>query len=210
MSLRLFPSETRSLDLLTSLAAALRDAITTDAELLGAAEEDRRTLASRLTSLETRADDLHYALLTHLRSSFVNPLPREDLYEFSRQLHSAVSFVVAAGPTLQPAHDSAGAGAGADDPVPELLEIMSRQVDLARQALAGLGKLESIEDTWLDLVRLDARSRRAHRTWMLHLADLPKASTALARQVPAAELGRAAAALRGFADQLGHVLVKES
>lgn len=210
MSLRLFPSETRSLDLLTSLASVLQDAITTDAELLGAAEDERRTLAARLDALELKANDLHYALLTHLRSSFVNPLPREDLYDFSRLLQTATSAVVAAGPLLRPAYDTAGATSGSDDPVPEVLEVMERQVDLARTALAGLGRLESIEDTWLDMLRLDSRARRAHREWLLRLADLPKASTALRRRVPATELERAASALRSFADQLGHVLVKES
>lgn len=204
MSLRLFPSETRSLELLTSLADVLRESLAADSELLATDSDGERGLLARLESLELKASDLHYALLTHLRTSFVNPLPREDLYAFSRLLHSAVSSVAGAGPLLQLA------GAARSDRVPELLEILGRQADLSRTALAGLGKLESLEDTWLDLLRLASRARRTQQAWLLELADVQKFSNVVRQEVLALDLDRAAEALLGFADHLGHVLVKES
>jgi hypothetical protein len=203
--LRFFPSETRSLELLTSLAGILEESIDITARLLGPDRPDPEL--RRLEALELQAGDLHYALLTHLRSSFVNVLPREDLYDFSRELHTAVSAMTDAGPLLAEAF---GPKVSPSERLPELLEILSQQATLARTALSGLGKLESLEDAWLDLLRLGSRARKAHRDWLLEIADLPKAATSLRRQVLAGELARASSALTGFADRLGHVLVKES
>jgi uncharacterized protein Yka (UPF0111/DUF47 family) len=203
--LRFFPSETRSLELLTSLAGVLEESLDITAHLLG--PEQPGPELRKLESLELQAGDLHYALLTHLRSSFVNVLPREDLYDFSRELHTAVSAVVGAAPLVPETADSKSTPS---ERLPELLEILGQQAGLARAALSGLGRLESLEDSWLDLLRLGSRARRARRDWLLEIADLPKASTGLRRQVLADELERASAALGGFADRLGHVLVKES
>jgi uncharacterized protein Yka (UPF0111/DUF47 family) len=203
--LRFFPSETRSLELLTSLASVLQESLEITSPLLlpGRTDQELR----KLEALEVQAGDLHYALLTHLRSSFVNVLPREDLYDFSRSLYTAVSAVVGAAPVLP---EAASNRTSTSDRLPELMEILEQQVGLARSALIGLGQLESLEDSWLDLLRLVSRARRAHRDWLLEIADLPKASTGMRRQVLANELGRASAALSAFADRLGYVLVKES
>ncbi|MGO3090271.1 MAG: hypothetical protein ACTII7_11410 [Galactobacter sp.] len=203
--LRFFPSETRSLELLTSLASLLEEALDTTSQLLGPDRPD--AFLRQLEELEVRAGDLHYALLTHLRSSFINVLPREDLYDFSRELHRAVSAVVGAAPLLPDAVDSKSI---TSERLPELLEILRHQATLARTALSGLGRLEFLEDAWLDLLRLTSRARRARRDWSLEIADLPKASTSLRRKVLADELGRASDSLANFADRLGHVLVKES
>ena len=205
MRLRFFPSETRSLELLTSLAGVLEETLDITSQLLGPDRPD--PFLRQLEGLEVKAGDLHYALLTHLRSSFVNVLPREDLYDFSRELHRAISSVVGAAPLLP---DAVDAKAITSERLPELLEILRTQATLARAALGGLGRLESLEEAWLDMLRLGSRARRAQRDWNLEIADLPKASTSLKRKVLADELGRASEALASFADRLGHVLVKES
>jgi hypothetical protein len=204
VSLRFFPSETRSLSLLTSLADVLREALATTSELFSAEEAGADALRERLEALELKSTDLHYALLTHLRTSFVNPLPREDLYTFSRHLARSIGFVASAGSSLPHAADRR------TDRVTELLEILGRQADLGRKALAGLGRLEDLEDLWLDLLRLSSRSRRTQRAWQLDQAGESRIASVITQQVLARDLQGAADALLGFTDHLGHVLVKES
>ena len=204
MSLRFFPSETRSLTLLTSQADVLRESLSKLSELLSADEDGARAARQRLEALELRATDLHYGLLTHLRTSFVNPLPREDLYTFSRFLGRAVGAADSAGASLPQAAGRHTAR------VTELLEILERQTSLARAALAGLGKLEDLEDTWLDILRLGSRARRTHRSWLVDLGHETKLAGFVEQRVLAEDLRSLSDALLGFADHLGHVLVKES
>lgn len=204
MSLRFFPSETRSLELLTSLSDVLREALAGASELLAADEDGVKPLRERIDALEMKATDLHYALLTHLRTSFVNPLPREDLYAFSRLLARAVSAVAAAASGLPETADRRS------ERVTELLEILGRQADLIRKVMAGIGRLESLEDLWLDLLRLSSRARRTQRAWLLDQAGIQKIATVIPQQVLSRDLQSAADAMLGFADHLGHVLVKES
>lgn len=204
MSLRFFPSETRSLTLLTSLADVLREALSKTSELLSADEDEARSARQRLATLELKASDLHYALLTHLRTSFVNPLPREDLYIFSRLLGRAVGWADSAGTSLPQA------ASRHTERVTEILEILGRQTDLARKALAGLGNLQDLEDVWLDILRLGSRARRTHRAWLSELAQEAKLSTVIEQQVLARDLQALSDSMLAFADHLGHVLVKES
>lgn len=205
MSPRLFPSESRSLELLTSMATVLRETIAATSYLLSADRHERKELLREQEARELKAGDLHYALLTHLRTSFVNPLPREDLYTFSRRLFSATTSMVGAGPLVAESDASQ-----ISERVPELLEILGRQTDLTKAALGGLGRLDALEDTWLDLLRLSTRANRTRRAWMLELATAQKIGTVVRQDVLSQDLGQVAQRLHDVTDHLGHVLVKES
>jgi uncharacterized protein Yka (UPF0111/DUF47 family) len=201
----LFPSETRGLELLLGLCAEVQNCIQILSQLLGAISEDRPDLTDELNRAETRATDLHYALLTHLRTSFVNPLPREDLYTFSRLLHEVVAGLCGAGELMgHPGVKWLSERAG------EQLEILGRQAELTTAAIGELDRLDDLEDTWLQMVRTTKRAFRTHRTWMGELSDLQKASTVIKHRSVAEQLLGAANSLRAVADHLGRVLVKES
>ena len=205
MKFSLFPLETRSLELLLNLCREVQSSVQTLAELLGAPEADRDGLSAKLHASETRATDLHYALLTHLRTSFVNPLPREDLYTFSRLLHESVEQLGGVGELMLQAEPSRLSRRAA-----EQLEMLGRQADLVGDAIGGLRHLDDLEDTWLQLVRLAKRAERTHRAWIGEISELQKNSTVIKFRSLAEGLITAVRTLRQVADHLGRVLVKES
>ena len=51
---------------------------------------------------EAKSAELHFALLTHMRTSFLNPLPREDMYTLSRFLNEAMEKLDAAAELVLP------------------------------------------------------------------------------------------------------------
>ncbi len=204
MKFRLFPSDTRGLELLHDLATEVHQCVGVLSEMLGS-DEDREVHLEALSASEIRTTDLHYAVLTHLRSSYVNPLPREDVYTFSRLLHEAVEQLSGAGDLIahlgkrQLSHRAA-----------EQLELIGRQAELTTQALAQLTRLDDLEDLWLELVRISKRAHRTHRTWVGEIGELSKAGTIIRHRSVAEQFLASAQSLRAVADHLGRVLVKES
>ncbi len=165
----------------------------------------RETFGSALDASEARATDLHYAVLTHLRTSYVNPLPREDVYTFSRLLHEAVEQLSGGGiliAHLGKRHLSHRAA--------EQLELIGRQTELTTEALGKLQRLDDLEDVWLDLVRISKRAHRTHQTWLGEIGELNKAGTIIRHRSVADQLHSCSQSLRAVADHLGRVLVKES
>ena len=90
MKLRLFPQEPAGLVLLAQMAGVIVAATGTLSEILGAQASQHERLTEELHEHESKSLDLHFALLTHMRTSFVNPLPREDMYALSRYLNEAM------------------------------------------------------------------------------------------------------------------------
>ena len=97
MKLRLFPQEPAGLVLLAQMASVIVAGTGTLSEILGAPASEHERLAEELHEHESKSLDLHFALLTHMRTSFVNPLPREDMYTLSRHLTEAMEKLDAAG-----------------------------------------------------------------------------------------------------------------
>jgi uncharacterized protein Yka (UPF0111/DUF47 family) len=205
VKIRLVPSETRSLDLLQDLCSVVQGCIENLSQLLGAPETDQGGLIEEMARAELRATDLHYALLTHLRSSYVNPLPREDLYTFSRLIHDAVEQLCGAGELM------VGTGvSGLSRRAAEQLELLGRQADLIATALRELQRLDDLEDTWIQMVRLAKRGNRTHRAWVGEISELSKASRIIRHRTVADQYLNVVQSLRAVTDHLGRVLVKES
>lgn len=205
MKFRLFPAETRGLELLQQLGTTVRQCVETLSELLGAPADDQDGLIRELERFEQQATDLHHALLTHLRTSYVNPLPREDLYTFSRLLNDAVGELAGTGDLMVTT-----SVAGISRRAAEQLEMLGRQSEMTTEALGKLQRPDDLEDVWIQMIRLGRRARRTHRAWLGEIADLSKASSILRHQAVAGQLLAAVEALRAVADHLGRVLVKES
>lgn len=194
----------RGLGLLRDLASEVNLCVGVLSEMLGSSE-DRAVQLDALDASEARATDLHYAVLTHLRTSYVNPLPREDVYTFSRLLHEAVEQLSGAGiliAHLGKRHLSHRAA--------EQLELIGRQTELTTEALGKLQRLDDLEDVWLDLVRISKRAHRTHQTWLGEIGELNKAGTIIRHRSVADQLHACSQSLRAVADHLGRVLVKES
>ncbi|MBM6622948.1 hypothetical protein JTF08_15145 [Micrococcaceae bacterium RIT802] len=205
MKFRLFPVETRGLGLLQQLGEIVRQSVETLSELLGAPADDQQGLIRELEQFEQRATHLHHAVLTHLRTSYVNPLPREDLYTFSRLLNDAVAELAGAGDLMVTT-----SAAGISRRAAEQLEMLGRQSEMTNDALGKLQHPDDLEDAWLQMIRLGRRARRTHRAWLGEISELSKASTILRHRAVAEQLLAAVDSLHALADHLGRVLVKES
>ncbi|CEA07084.1 hypothetical protein BN1051_00397 [Arthrobacter saudimassiliensis] len=205
MKLRLFPQDTAGLDLLSRTAGQLLDGTAVLAEMLGADPDGFDRLVEDMHRIEAEATDLHFALMTQMRTSFINPLPREDLYELSLLLLTAVERLDGAAEIIglyRPAKLSRRAA--------EVLEVINRQSELTVAAMRRLASLQDLEEYWIEMLRLTKRAERTHRMWVAEmLQDLKPAAYARHRDL-ADQLASVVSGLRSTATYVGGVLVRES
>ena len=205
MKFRLFPQETAGLELLSSMAQQSVQAVQTLSEMFGARRVDYEGLVEELTAIDTRTAELSRSLLTQLRTSFVNPLPREDLLILSESLQLTVERLGGVGELVLLHGLERLPGEAAD-----LLEIVTREAELTVAAMRGLANLDDLEDYWFDMTRLAKRAEHTHRVWSS--SALREVSiTTFARNVEVGrELLAAARALRDVATHVGRIIVRES
>ncbi|MCX6498598.1 MAG: nuclease PIN [Arthrobacter sp.] len=205
MKLRLFPQEPTGLNLLSQMAHQIVLGTATFSEILGAPASEHVPLVEDMHNHEAKSAELHFALLTHMRTSFLNPLPREDMYALSRYLNEAMEKLDAAADLVllykleRPPKRAA-----------EQLEIISRQAELTVDAMRQLNNLDDLEDYWIEVLRLTKRAERTHRVWVADmLKDMKSAQYARHRDV-ADQLVDVTRDMRRIATQVGSIIVKES
>ena len=205
MKFRLFPQETAGLELLASMAQQSTLGVQTLSEMFGACRSDYDQLVDALIANDARTSEFSRTLLTRLRTSFVNPLPREDLLILSEWLSQAVGHLVAVGELIQ-----LHAIDRLPDEASDMLDIVNRQAELSAAAMRGLTRLEDLEDYWTDTVRLAKRAEHTYRVWSANaLREL--SITQFARTVEVARsLLAAVHAFQSVAIQVGRIIVRES
>jgi uncharacterized protein Yka (UPF0111/DUF47 family) len=205
MKLRLFPQEPAGLQLLSQMARQILEATGTLSEIFGAPVTEHERLVEEMHEHEAKSTDLHFALLTHMRTSFVNPLPREDMYALSRFLNEAMEKLDAAGELVALYKLDRVPKRAADQ-----LEIISRQAELTVDAMRQLDDLDELEDYWIEVLRLAKRAERSHRTWVAEmLRDMKSTQFARNRDV-ANQLVDVTKDMRRVATQVGSIIVKEA
>lgn len=205
MKLRLFPQEGTGLELLSDMAQQLVLGVRSMSGILGASTEEYDSLVEDLHQRAANSADLHYALLTSMRTSFINPLPREDLYTLSRLLNEAIEKLDGAAELIALYKVSKLSRRAA-----EQLEVINRQAELTATAMQRLNSLEDLEEYWIEVLRLAKRAERTHRIWCSELLDNHKQPVYVRHRDVANQLVDVTKEIRKVAVHVGSILVKES
>ena len=205
MKLRLFPQESAGLNLLAQLARQIVLATGTLSEILGAPATENERLVEDMHNHEAKCAELHFALLTHMRTTFVSPLPREDMYALSRYLNEAMEKLDAAAELVSLYKLDRLPKRAADQ-----LEIISRQAELTVDAMRNLDNLDDLEDYWIEILRLAKRAERSHRVWVADMLNEMKSARYARTRDIADELVGVTRDMRRIATQVGSIIVKES
>lgn len=202
---RLFSADESGAAQVRSLAKLLVESVDMVTQMFGASPETGTELDAQLDNLNARASKAQTTLLTALRSSYLTPLPREDLYLLGTWINRAIEAVTITGTIIHATRQyRLPARAG------DVLEILTRQADLIRHATGELTRFDDLEGTWMHLERLTHQAQRALVTWRLADADELLARHYYRQQEVARSLESTFMTIREFCTQLGRILVRDS
>lgn len=197
--------DTPALRHMADLAEALHRSVHLVAQVAGTRGPEADRAARELEELDSSSSATLMAFLTALRSAYVTPLPRQDLYRLASGVHATTRRVVSAGVLIQRA-DLEELSTHALD----VLETVGRQAELLARGAAEMRDLDALEATWMQLLRASRRTERIMVEWLADLGmDLLQRDYNRQREVAWA-LHAALEALSRVNMDLGMVLVRES
>ncbi|MBJ7358092.1 DUF47 family protein [Nocardioides sp.] len=163
MAFRLRPVETAFYDLFTESAEHLVVGAGLLAEML-AEGADHEAVAQRMREAEHAADETTHAIVRRVNQTFVTPFDREDIYRLASQLDDVMDMMdevvdlilLYEVRTLPPE-------------LSEQVEVLQQCADLTAAAMPKLQSMQSLEDYWIEINRLENAGDRNHRRTLAKL-----------------------------------------
>lgn len=157
MGLRFRPVDTSFYDLLTESAQHLLTGASLLAEML-AEDADHDDVARRMREAEHNADETTHEIVKKVNSTFVTPFDREDIYALASGLDDVmdlmdevVDMILLYEVKMLP---------------PELsgqVEVLQRCAELTAAAMPSLRSMQSLEEYWIEVNRLENAGDKNHR-----------------------------------------------
>ena len=205
MAFRIFPEDEQVIELLVHMSQCVTTSVDLLAEHLSAADDRTGETLQALLDTEDECSNLYFSLMTTTRSSYVVPIPRQDLYILGQWILKSVEALVACAETQQLYK--------IDRPTShatEQLNVIRLMSEMTSKAMGRLATLDELDDYWFEMIRLSRQSERTHRTYRASLLDKHKAPHAIRRMDAADRLLDASRALGNVSAEVGRVLVSES
>jgi uncharacterized protein len=160
---RFRPVDTSFYDLFTEQAQHLVAGASLLAEML-ADGADRDDVARRMREAEHNADEATHAIVKRVNSTFVTPFDREDIYALASGLDDVmdlmdevVDMILLYEVKVLP---------------PELstqVEVLQRCAELTASSMPNLQSLQSLEEYWIEINRLENAGDKNHRRTLAKL-----------------------------------------
>ncbi|GGH62017.1 DUF47 domain-containing protein [Rothia aerolata] len=203
---RLFPQESVSLRSLSSLANKVAEAAALLSEMVGENGTDNyEQLFDRMVEHEAETQDLFFQTMTHVRSTFTSPIPREDLYSLATHLMTATEHLTSAGHVLT-LHKIDRFTNHATT----MLDIIQREAVLTSSVLPRLEELKSLDQYWMDMLRISRQATRTSEAYTAEIIEHYKTNRFLQTEQFIAKLKATSDSMRAVSTQIGRIIVQES
>jgi len=163
VALRFRPVDTSFYDLFTESAKHLVVGAELLAEMLSETS-DKEDVAARMRMAEHEADETTHQLIRRVNSTFVTPFDREDIYALGSGLDDVMDM-------MDEVVDLILLYEVRDLP-PELskqVEVVQRCAELTAEAMPNLQSMQSLEEYWIEVNRLENAGDKNHRRMLAHL-----------------------------------------
>lgn len=163
MGLRLRPVNTEFYDLFTQSARHLVVGVGLLAEVLSETA-DKEDVGERMRAAEHEADETTHAIIRRVNSTFVTPFDREDIYKLASglddvmdEMDEVVDLILLYRVKAMPLE------------VLAQVEVLQQCADVTAAAMPRLQSMQSLEDYWIEINRLENAGDRNHRRTLARL-----------------------------------------
>ena len=163
MALRLRPTDTSFYELFTTSARHLVTGAGLLAEMISE-EADRPEVAKQMREAEHVCDENTHAIVRRVNSSFVTPFDREDIYSLASGLDDVmddmdevVDLILLYEVKVMPSE------------VSTQVDLLQRCAELTAAAMPNLQSMQSLEEYWIEINRLENAGDKNHRRTLAKL-----------------------------------------
>ncbi|GAA4088417.1 DUF47 domain-containing protein [Nocardioides kongjuensis] len=164
MGLRLRPVDTSFYDLFTQSAQHLVGGAELLAEMLSDSS-DKAGVAERMRAAEHAADETTHEIVKKVNSTFVTPFDREDIYALGSGLDDVMDMMDEAVDLILLYEVQVTLPAE----LSEQVEVLQRCAELTAAAMPRLQSMQSLDDYWIEINRLENAGDRNHRRTLAKL-----------------------------------------